>query len=269
MKGFLAVKAAITVDPTFLAAPLLNVVLGTELPTEEQLRAVLEGSFGDRVSNFTRGSQPFTFAAELDGAYLIHMTVIEGQHENPAEAYSIHPVLTGDSAVLERVRSQLIVTLLPQNTLAEETKQFRDARFSHVVHHAQVTAVLAQLPGTVAVHNTMGQVTFSQKIFIEGVKETFLPMCAISVWLTQGTGGISGYTVGMAAAGHPELQVMDSSADPTELYYQLGDLAHYALAKQPLKDGDTMAFAADAPPISIADANWIVDPKVPALTVDL
>lgn len=263
-------KAAITVDPSFLSVPLLNVVLGTKVPSEQDMRSALEGSFGDRVSGFTQSSQPNTFVAELDGGdYLIHLTVVEGQHENPEEAYSIHPVLTGDPSVLDTVRSQLIVTLLPQNKLQEESKQFRTERYSHIIHHAQVTAVLSQLPGTVAVHNTMGRVTFSQKIFIDGVKESFLPMCAISVWLTQGPSGINAYTVGMAAGGHPELQVLGSSDDPTELYYKLGDLAHYALAKKPLKDGDTMAFSADAPPITISDATWTVDPNVPALTIDM
>lgn len=263
-------KAAITVDPSFLSVPLLDVVLGTNVPTAEQLSAVLSGSFGDRVSGFTPTSQPNMYAAELDGRYLIHITVIEGQVEDPAESYAVHPVLTGpDPSIVERVQSQVLVALMPQNELQQETKQFRDDRYEHILHHAQVAAVLSQLPGTLAVHCTMGQVTFSQKIFADGVQENFFPMCAVSVWLTQGESGINAYTLGMAAAGHPELQVLNSPADPTQLYYQLGDLAHYALANQPLKDGDTMAFSADAPPITIADANWVVDSAVPALTISL
>lgn len=245
--------------------PLLTVVLGTDVPTGDALQRCLETAFPQRISNFGPGTQPFMFSGELDGEYLIHLTVIDGPVENPDEALAVHPVLTGDPAPLQNIRSQVLVSVLPSNDRMVDTKG--PGRIDFYSLHAQVTAALAELPGTIAVHSVMAQATITKDVYIEGARMGYLCSTSVSVWLTQGHSGINAYTLGMTQAGHPELQVVDSSMDVNELFQSVEAMAQHALTSQPLKDGDTLAFSADAPPVAIESDQWLVDPSVPALRI--
>ena len=256
------------VDQQFISAPLLDVALLSRVPQLSEIETRLQNSFGDRLGE-CHIKEEGILSAELDGKNLVNVALLDGPPVDPDSAYSLHPVLTGDPSGLEDVQAQLLITLLPSNDELQQVRSSREARIAQINTHAQVTAALAALEGVEAVHNIVGNVTVSPKIFVEAVTNNDPAMYSASVWLAQTDSGITAYTIGLVQAGHPELIAENSAQDPSALFYTMCDLVNYALSSGTFKDGDTFAFSADAQPLSITSTTYPTDSSVPALRVSL
>lgn len=256
------------VDQQYISAALLNVVLMTREASLDEIQAHLANSFGDRLGEF-QASDSGLLSVELDEEHLISITVLDGPPTDPNEAYSLHPVLTGDPSALEDVQAQVLITAFPSNAALENVRSNREDRMVQIILHAQITAAIAALDGVAAIHNLMGNVTTAPKTYVEAVTNGDHAMYSASVWLTQTDSGITAYTVGMVRAGHPELVAENSASDPSTLFYAMLDLANYALSGATLKDGDTFAFSANAESLTIQDTVYPSDSSIPAVRVSL
>ncbi|KAB1503908.1 DUF4261 domain-containing protein [Corynebacterium sp. 320] len=255
------------IDQSFIRHPLLNILLLSRVPTRDEIEQVLAATFGPRLGE--KKNTEHAVAVELDDHYLVHAMVLDAPPQDPQTTYELHPVLTEDPSGLEKVSAQIMLSILPDNEWTAKAKQFREPRLHEIMLHAQATAALAALEGVEAIHNTVGDVTISPRVFVEAVTNNDPAMFSTSVWLTQGERGITAYTVGMVCAGHPEIMAVDSTQDPTKLFYSMLNVVNYALLVDALKDGDTFAFEPDAEPLSITAGPYISDPTIPAVHVPL
>lgn len=260
-----------TVPQGCITGPLLHVVLLDRVVGREEISDLLAEKFGSRLSNVNISEGSAAVAAELDGKYLLHVTVLDQPPADPSTTYCFHPVLSGDPSGLERVEAQVLVALLPSNEALLAVQQFREPRAEQLIAHAQVTAVVAALRGVQAVHAVAPGVTVSPGIFVEGVTKQFWSQAVVSVWVAQEDAGLSAYTVGLASAGHPELVIRGSQWDPSKLYYRMCDIAEYVVAGQTLREGDTFAFSPDVPESAapvIVSTEYPLGGGVPALLLD-
>ena len=132
---------------------------------------------------------------------------------------------------------------------------------------SKATAVVADHPECLIVHNPRGNVSIAPNTFLEAVRDNLAPMHIAPVWLTQKGNKILGYTVGLVQAGHPEVQAATESMDPTDLYYKLANIADHVLQGATVKDGDTLSFEEGQPPLTAQEEPWFVDESLPAVTI--
>lgn len=79
------------------------------------------------------------------------------------------------------------------------------------------------------------------------MEKDLLPLCNL-VWfgLYGGEKGICGYTCGLQGLGYDEIEILDSTAQPSEVRDFLMDIAGYVLTEDvTLRDGETIGFTAD------------------------
>lgn len=202
----------------------------------------------------------------VNGRHLIRLITVDGPLQD-AMRPAVHPILTAPvKDELDKVAGQVLVSLEPVDLKPEQYN--REIRFDQLMTHAFVTGAVASLPGTIAVHNVQGSTTIAAAAFQDALDKDIYPTLLCPVWLTQTAQGFTGYTYGLHQAGHPELQAKDSSTDPTELYFNLMNLADYVLSGQTLSDGHTLSFGEGKPSHTATKDQWVVDQKIPAFTID-
>lgn len=252
-------------DPQHLFAPVLHRVVFDHIPERQELADAVSDKLGDRLGDISFGEGNNSLAAEIDGNFLLHLKIVM----EPQPEVSFHPVLTQDADILSSAEAVVMVGVLPSNDVIDEVHTYREPRLGQLYALTHATGALAAMDGALAVQNTAGHVTIAPHIFLDGINQELHTHTMIPVWLTEQDDGIAGYTVGMITTGHPELQATGWQGDPSELYYQLSDVANYVLGGASLKDGDTLAFSTEQPPISITETTWMVDKDIPALDIAL
>ena len=176
--------------------------------------------------------------------------------------------MSADARGLDSATAQILVSVLPREAEHDRAKQFRETRRDHLELLSKATAVVAEHPDCLIVHNPRGNVSIAPNTFLEAVRDNLAPMHIAPVWLTQKENKILGYTVGLVQAGHPEVQAATESIDPTDLYYKLANIADHVLQGATVKDGDTLSFEQGQPPLTVQKEPWFVDESYPAVTIN-
>lgn len=255
-----------SVDAALIDAPLINIAVFRTAPTPEEVSERLTTTFGDRLGDITPGKNPGSIMVELDDSFLLHYQAVDTPPTR--DSYGLHPILSADARGLDSATAQILVSVLPQETEHDRAKQFREARREHLELLSKATAVVAEHPDCLIVHNPRGNVSIAPNTFLEAVRDNLAPMHIAPVWLTQKENKILGYTVGLVQAGHPEIQAATKSMDPTDLYYKLANIADHVLQGATVKDGDTLSFEQGQPPLTVQKEPWFVDESYPAVTIN-
>lgn len=79
------------------------------------------------------------------------------------------------------------------------------------------------------------------------MKENELPLAdMIYIGLYNSENGVCGYTMGLDFFDKKEIEVLNTSLDPFDLYNFIYDIAHYVISNNiELKDGETIGFSAE------------------------
>lgn len=137
---------------------------------------------------------------------------------------------------LRKHTSHLIVTILSKSDPIEQSKLLTQVCSS-------ILAVCEQAPG---IYWSNATLLVPSKLFQE-FAQTFLPTgLPVLIWVDvragkRDNGKTAGFTSGMSALGHMELETETSTESPGELRQRFLSLAEYLLENGPvIKDGDTI-----------------------------
>ncbi|MCC9608476.1 DUF4261 domain-containing protein [Blastopirellula sp. JC732] len=109
-----------------------------------------------------------------------------------------------------------------------------------------VTAVLAASPSSLGVYWGNATLIVPKAIFLDFATEVMSDGPPLHIWVdfrvgAESSNTSSGFTCGMAALGHMELEANGATEPPRELYDRLMSLAGYVLENGPvIRDGDTV-----------------------------
>lgn len=247
-----------SVAAPLVEAPLLNSVLFSSLPTSEELSTLLSAEFGTGLHKLEQGY-------EFEDVHL----AVRGIAAKPsAQAeYSFHPVLSGNPHDLNDVGAHILIGVVEGGDIFDKAQQFREPRLHQIRLLLRATTALLRASQARAVHLMNANTTVFPEPFFEAISRDVLSMSAATVWVFPDKDGLHAFTYGLTSAGHPELEIADTHADPTELYYRLVNIADHVLQGASFKDGDTLAFSENEKPASISETGWFVNAEIPALNI--
>lgn len=87
-------------------------------------------------------------------------------------------------------------------------------------------------------------------------------------WVWLGEQRVTAYTFGLAAFGHPEIQIVDADIDVAEAYVLLNDVAGYVISGVDLEPGATVGFG-NVGEVGVDKRPWLVDTSRPAWQLKL
>lgn len=140
------------------------------------------------------------------------------------------------ASVLRQHQQHLIVTVM-----GEENSLARIKLLTQVI-----ASILATCPGALGVYWGDATLVISPKLFREFAVEMLPDGLPLFIWIDfrvgQGQNGLTaGFTTGMRAFGHMELETLNSPEPPGELRERFFGLACYLLENGPvIRDGDTL-----------------------------
>lgn len=179
-------------------------------------------------------------------------------------------VLHNELAEMKTHRYVATVTATP-GPLADDDDPREAAKQLELIE-AFALQILAEVPQVIGLHYVPAQATFGRNFiqnFVLGSNnpdDQWYPVeHQVTVRTTEPTalGTRSAYTVGLAATGHPELQVENSALSHDELFTVLMNAAGYALTQGSFTPGQEIAKGAATSQIQLV--SWIPDPQQPAL----
>ena len=110
---------------------------------------------------------------ELDDSFLLHYQAVDTPPTR--DSYGLHPILSADARGLDSATAQILVSVLPRETEHDRAKQFREARRDHLELLSKATAVVAEHPDCLIVHNPRGNVSIAPNTFLEAVRDNLAP----------------------------------------------------------------------------------------------
>jgi hypothetical protein len=171
-------------------------------------------------------------------------------------------------------KAQILVAVPPEFT-GEPAEQVADlsARQTQLVAarvHGMLTMALSRLPGLVGYYSGTAAATFGlpflQQVVTGQFGSTPWPLW-VSAWLRPEEDGFSGYTHGLWALGHPELQVVNASISPEDLFMYLMDTSAYLVLEEgTFADGQSTGRNAEEL-FTLHAEPWVVDQNVPAFRI--
>jgi hypothetical protein len=140
------------------------------------------------------------------------------------------------ASVLKQHRNHLIVTVMGDENPLNRAKLLSMATAS----------ILATCPQAVGVYWGDATLVISPKLFREFATQMLPGGLPLYIWIDfrigrNESGGCSGFTTGMKAFGHMELETLNSPEPPGELRERFFGLACYLIENGPvIRDGDTV-----------------------------
>lgn len=173
-------------------------------------------------------------------------------------------------------KGQILVAVPPEFTgeSAEEVAGLSARRTQLVAArvHGMLTIALSRLPGVVGYYSGTAAATFGlpflQQVVTGQFGSTPWPLW-VSAWLRPEAEGFSGYTHGLWAMGHPELQVVNASISPEDLFMYLMDTSAYLVLEEgEFADGQSTGRNAEEL-FTLQAEPWVVDQNVPAFRIGM
>lgn len=133
-------------------------------------------------------------------------------------------------------KAQVIVAVAGDNAL--ETSQI----------FTKVAASVLKLDNAIGIYKYPTVISAEDFIEVaEYIKDDELPLAnMIYIGLYNSEKGVSGYTMGLDFFGKKEVEVLNTSLEPFDLYNFLYDIAYYIIdSNVELKDGETIGFTAE------------------------
>lgn len=173
---------------------------------------------------------------------------------NEAEACAKNNMLWKDAAE-ETAKHAAHVMVAVMDSDDPEIRDVLDAN----ILFCKVASSMLKLKNTIGIYKN--PTVFERKFYIdvaENIKKGAVPipiMLHIGIYLTRDT-LLRGFTYGLRAFGREEIEVIDSTAQPQELFNFLLAISDYVITQEvDLKDGETIGFTEDQKlPITVSDA---------------
>lgn len=266
-----------TLSTTFTPHPVLGDLLFSTLPDQDtvlECMGTVPDTLGVTVAPVTGkdGILEVTVAKFGATAYLtlIDAPVPDGEAE--ANAHQLY-CQGGERDAVAAHRGQILVAVSPEFT-GTDTQEIPARRVQLATARVlgMVVTALTRLPGIVGYYSGPAMATFGPGFLRQVVTGQFgstpWPLW-VSAWLRPGPDGFSGYTCGLWALGHPELQVTDTQRGPEDLFMYLMDTAAYLVVEEEaFSDGQTTGRSAEEQ-FTLHAEPWVVDPAVPAFRIGL
>ncbi len=142
---------------------------------------------------------------------------------------------------LKKHQQHLIVTVMGEQPAIERSKLLTQT----------IAATLATCPQAIGVYWGDATLVVSRELFREFAVEMLPEGIPLPIWVdfrvgpSEG-GKMAGFTAGMQALGHMELETLNSPESPGDLRERLMDLCGYLLQNGPvIEDGHTVGHSAD------------------------
>ncbi len=142
---------------------------------------------------------------------------------------------------LRKHKQHLIVTVMGEQPVIEQCKLLTQV----------VAAILATCPQAIGVYWGSATLVIPNSLFRDFATEMLPDSLPIPIWVDfragPGDGGkMDGFTAGMKALGHMEIETLNSPESPGDLRERLMDLCGYLLQNGPvIKDGHTVGQSAE------------------------
>lgn len=218
--------------------PLIAFALfADDAPALDALAAALGSEFGPvemlvPVSPTDAPEQPAApsaLAVATQGAIVLVASIGTPAPGDPAHV--CHPVWWTDTSPVADHRSHVLITVARD----PDDPADRDTALTDAVALSAVAAVIVERPGAVALFHTNGAITLPALSYTQLIRASFdageLPVEAwVSVWLEAAEAGVTGFTLGLDAFGHAELEIADSAHEASEVYSLLSGVAAHLVA---------------------------------------
>jgi len=182
----------------------------------------------------------------------------------------MHPIYCGDNEAIRQYSSTLVLASTPALDSLEAEEDPFEARVTHMDATATVIDQLCRLPQAVGVFMVETATTYAAELFGEQVHpEGDLypgPFYAPVRLRPLSEGRWEAWSCGLAALGIPEVQVVDSSWDPTELFEYLSSVVDHELAGNLIMANQTVGRTPEEK-LPTSWQHWLLDPEVPALQI--
>jgi hypothetical protein len=175
----------------------------------------------------------FHYEGAIISIALMQGPVPNGEAENHAQRNFRWP---DAEKTVRRHEAHLMVAVLAGELSAVEAGELM----------VKILMLCCRLPETLGIY--MNETVYEPEMYLqmaEMLQHGMFPVLNL-IWigLYQGERGICGYTCGMRAFGYDEMEVVDSQAEPGEVYSFLVDLADFVIMEDELlQDGETVGFS--------------------------
>lgn len=233
------------------SGPLLGIALFSSSHVDpDALGAALTEEYGAAVSRHEAESDahgPVTFAVQEAEATVL-VTPVDEPIPSDEALQAAHPIWwTDTSPVRDHLSHVVITTWRPEGAPVDHESVLRAATL-----FSAVTTLVLERPDAVGVYYGNGGSTVPAQTYAHYVRETLergdLPTDVwVTAWPMQDEGGrIGGTTLGLRHFGHADLVVLESTREPSEVYFMLQNLAgHLIVSGEQLEPGSTVQFADD------------------------
>lgn len=265
---------------TFEPHLMLGDLLFDELPAQDDVIAQVSdvpGDLGVTVEPVAgkEGILEVRIAKFGATAFLTLIDAPVPEHEAESNSHQLY-CQGEDRDRISAHKGQILVAVPPEFTgeSAEEVAGLSARRTQLVAArvHGMLTIALSRLPGVVGYYSGTAAATFGlpflQQVVTGQFGSTPWPLW-VSAWLRPEAEGFSGYTHGLWAMGHPELQVVNASISPEDLFMYLMDTSAYLVLEEgEFADGQSTGRNAEEL-FTLQAEPWVVDQNVPAFRIGM
>ncbi|WP_158268675.1 DUF4261 domain-containing protein [Corynebacterium yudongzhengii] len=232
------------------------VLLSARLKTSEierRLRAA------DLPARETEGLGGDTVTVDTDDGTLF-VTAVPRALTGEDVMNNIHPLFTEEDEIPALGNHAAHLVVVAVNFEAEGTRKVR--RHLHQLHARALKALsgLEEVVGYAIDGTTFGPAALRRELADEHSAPIDLWAPA---WVWSGDHGITAYTYGLAAFGHPEVQLVDADVEVAEAYVVLSDVAAYVIKGVDLEEGASVGWRAEMQ-VGVEKRPWVVDLEQPA-----
>lgn len=225
--------------------PVIGYVLLREAVSREQIIEALNDhvSEDDQLEWDEDAADDDSLGCSINGLW-ISILLMDGPFPDGAAQGVLHPVFGGDDPeAIEQHRAFLIVAGVPAMSKGDSGDQ---ALFSHqdaVILQVQAVRSLLHLPEAVGYHSGDVGTTYGKETYLT-ITDAENPMPAAfigPVWLRPGEDDTwNAYSVGLPKWGIPDIQVVGSKREPSELFEYLMDIVDYQIGGGRIRAGETL-----------------------------
>lgn len=253
--------------------PVIGYVLLRESVSREQIIAALNDhvSEEDNLEWDEDAADGDNLSCSINGLW-ISISSMDAPFPDGEAQGVLHPMFGGDDPeAIEQHHAFLIVAGVPS---LSETHSDNQAPLSHmdaVALQAQAVRALLHLPEAVGYYSGDVGTTYGKEVYltITDPEEPMPSAFMAPVWVRQREDGTwNAYSIGLPKWGIPDIQVVGSKREPTELFEYLTDIVDYQIRGGRIRAGETLGRDENEK-ITTSWQPSIVDDEQTALQLDM
>lgn len=232
-------------EPTYEMSdgPVIGYVLLREVVSREQIIAVMNEHIDDEEVFEWDAADGDTVACTINGLW-VPISLTDAPFPGGEAQGALHPVFAGDDPeAIEQHRAFLLVAGMPGISKGDSDDGAPLSHLDAVAFQVQAVRALLHLPEAVGYYSGDVSTTYGKGPYlaITDSEEPLLSGFMAPVWVSSRRDGAwDAYSIGLTKWGIPDVQVVGSKREPSELFEYLTDIVDYQIQGGRIRAGETI-----------------------------